>query len=277
MSTRTRIARRLLTALTLGTLAGGAPAQSGSGAFTSYQLINTDLGVNEPVLLKVSIENRTPYPLTVNLGSNGHGCCGFRAHLVRPDGQAESGPRIRPSELSVGDKVIEPLSTFSIIILVNKWFSFDIPGRYLLDVDNASPFGTDRVISPYPTDGHLIVDIGPRNPARLRQICEDLESRSSGHSRDATEAVEILAHVDDPIAVPFIAALLQSKERIAVPMLTETLARIADSAAVDALLSRLNGPWLDEDMPAFVRRALESIGAKTHDALIKARIEGALR
>ena len=160
-------------------------------------------------------------------------------------------------------------------MLVNKWFDFDIPGRYVLDVDNRSLLvDTNAPKSPYPTDGHLLIDVGPRDIGRLHRICADLEERlmNTNSATEAIEAEDALAHVIDPVAVPHIARLLQAKEGWN-SILVEALARIGDNAAVDALILRLNSPWKDENTPQSIRAALNRIEKKTSDPTIKLKIQ----
>jgi len=273
----------MLTALVaLALLANSASAQTTPGVYRSYTLVKTDLTVNEPVLLKFSIENRLPDALTVRVGADRGGCCSFQAKITRPDGRAEVAAPAVPMDggaVSFGSREIEPFSTYSTVLLANKWFDFDIPGRYILDVDNVSLLvDTTAPKSPYPTDGHLVIEIGPRDPGRLQRICADLEERlmNLDFATDAIEAEDALTHVIDPVAVPYIARLLQAKEGMT-SILVEGLARIGDSVAVDALVLRLNSPWKDEDTPRSVRAALDKIEKKTNDPTIKLKIQASRR
>jgi len=254
----------------------------GPGVYRSYTLVKVDPTVNEPVVIKFSIENRRPDALKVPTGSDYQGCCGFRARITRPDGRTEeAAPRapIDGGAVAFASREIEPFGTYSTTLLANKWFGFDTPGRYLLYVDNASLLvDTTAPKSPYPTDGQIVIDVGPRDTGRLEQICADLENRmmNTTSAADALEAEDVLTHITDPVAVPHIARVLETKETMT-PFLVDALAHIGDNAAVDALILRLNSPWKDQDTPRSVRGALDEIEKKTKDVTIKLKIQASRR
>lgn len=127
-------------------LAGGASAQVGPSGFRwSYELVKTDLTVNEPVFLRFTAKNETAEGATVNMGFNYiRGFGAFQGKIVRPDGRGEEGPKRHPSEVVSGvPPHIGPGESSGVVLLINKWFDFDIPGQYVLDIRRVLPVETD--------------------------------------------------------------------------------------------------------------------------------------
>jgi len=260
-------------------LAMSAQAQTGTAVRVSYEFIATDATVNAPVFVRVVVENGLPDELTFRFLSNPLDYGGFRGSILRPDGETRSAPREHPESLggssSVNYESIQPFSKFTKVLLANKWFDFDIPGRYFVELETTNILAKDRAKLLYPTRGETIVDVAPRDPTALERICADLEQRvmNAPNTLAETEPAEALAYVTDPVAVPHLARLLRAKERHLAPMLTEALGRIADLTAVDALISVRDGPAIDEDTPAMARGALNRIEMTTNDIGIKLKIQ----
>jgi hypothetical protein len=244
----------------------------------SFRLVKTDLTVNEPVFLTFSVENQLPHTVEINRGSNDNGCCGFFARIVRPDGRTEYGPKFRADELVGGPNVtITPYSTHSEELLVNKWFKFDVPGRYILDVENASPFGRDP--TPTYSGPSIIIDVGPRNAARLEEICMSLEIEAGAFLprdvRPAFRAAEILLHMNDPVTVPYIGRLLEMRGASEY-LLIRALEAIANGPAVDILIVQLSRTDRG-DIQLQSRSSLARIAQSTSDPILKLKADAALK
>ncbi len=94
------------------------------------------------------------------------------------------------------------------------------------------------------------------------------------NSAQTIESTWTLSHIKDPVAVPFLARLLAAREKLA-PDLVRGLQAIADEAAVDALISFANDEL--EERRLLARGALSRIESKTKDAMIRLKIEQALK
>lgn len=277
MSTRVQILYLALAGvMTVSALAGDAEAQTSPGVYKTYTLVKTDLTVNEPVFVRFSVQNTLPVAVKVGVGANFYGCCSFEARIRRPDGRLQY-PRARPLEGElVGDYEASPapLATYGKLLLVNKWFTFEIPGRYILYVSNTDPPATEGATGwPRSKEESVVIDVGPRDPARLEQICADIEAtwvQSPRDLRPAYDAAEALAYMDDPVAAPYIGRLFHAWESTAW-MLVEGLTRMADGPAVDILISHASSK--DETVRLVTRRALAVIEEKTTDPLIKLKIQ----
>ncbi len=122
----------------------------------------------------------------------------------------------------------------------------------------------------------MVIDVAPRDAAGLQRICSDLENKAMelSNSAQTIESTWTLSHIKDPVAVPFLARLLAAREKLA-PDLVRGLQAIADEAAVDALISFANDEL--EERRLLARGALSRIESKTKDAMIRLKIEQALK
>jgi hypothetical protein len=88
------------------------------------------------------------------------------------------------------------------------------------------------------------------------------------------ESADVLSYIVDPVAVPFLAGLLQPNmwfEQQAV----RGLGRIADGPSVEVLTANLSSP--SEDARVLARGALTTIRRTTKDPEIRQRIDDVLR
>jgi hypothetical protein len=160
---------------------------------------------------------------------------------------------------------------------VSRWFDFDVPGRYTLEIEYTRPFVSDgRLPFPLPPGHRMVIDVAPRDAAGLQRICSGLENKSMElpTSAESYESAATLSHIKDPVAVPFLARLLAAREKMA-PGLVGGLQAIANEAAVDALISFANDEL--EERRLLARGALSRIESKTKDAMIRLKIERALK
>ena len=278
-------------------LAVPAMAQLPVGVNVSYAIVGGDVTLNEPVFLVLSVENHLSEPVSVDLGMNYDS--GFRAKLTRPDGKVvdRSRPAARGSEIVVpGVEFVPPLNTFAKRLLLNKWFVFDAPGRYALDVEltipilvnpslNADQYVTreldvartkpilvNGVAAPSPTAGHVEFTVRERNPTHLTALCEELQRRAAVLGLGRRDAKEALSYVNDPVAVPYLKAMLGGNADQ--DLVIDGLARVGDAAAVEALISQTDHP----DLPTRTRviGALIQIARRSEDEALRQRIRDVL-
>jgi len=252
--------------------AAAAPQESGM-VRVSYTLVNADPTVHEPVFVRVSLKNGMDSSVKVDLGPDFYGS--FEPKLVRPDGRTGSWQRPWSVMGAPGTITVPAHGEAVQRLLLNRWFDLDVPGRYLLALDllGKAPL-VDGAPAAYLTKGEVEIEVGPRNPSRLEEVCEQLEEAATG-ARDldgAWEPTQTLTYVRDPIAVPHLARLLAAKGTLRA-MLIRGLEGIGDPAAADALIS-----WLQEtgDADGAARAALTRIQAKSDDPALKQKILAAL-
>ena len=267
------------TAMALSAVAAHcAGIQSNDGVTVRYAIANTEsITAKEPVLVKAVLENSLSERVTFDFAHNREDYPGFEATLVRPDGRIEQTTKLKKLEAaSVRTISIEPLGSAQMDLLVTKWFDFDIPGDYVLEVRvTTPPTRANGVPVPCDGSGHLVIPVGQRDPVRLQQVCAALERRISEPSAGASplDNVWALTHVRDPVAIFYIDRLLWQDERLS-PDLIAGLEGIGGGLAIEALISRLSNP--DRYIRAMARQALIRTKERTPDPLIKGRIEQAL-
>lgn len=108
---------------------------------------------------------------------------------------------------------------------------------------------------PTPSAGRISIEVRPRDAVVLRQICANLEEEiTSAPVSSSYELAEVLAHVKDPVAVPFLTHLLQTNDKMA--SVFAGLERIGDASAIERYYAmyqvslkidaRVSGhPWLE--------------------------------
>jgi len=237
-----------------------AGAQTNAGLEKTFELVRTSLTVHEPVVVKFTATNHLPVAVTTYKSLD--------TRLTRPDGRAPDGPPSQSPDY-FGPNPILPLAPFetrSTLLLLNKTYYFDVPGRYALNVTNydetPGPPPKQVISLPYQS---LTIDISPRDPARLSQVCGQLETAidAGPTTAEGYEAAEALAYMDDPVAVPYIARVLATDSRMFRWRLFPALARIGDAAAAETLISYL---WsADEEERTLARRDLSFILQATSD------------
>jgi hypothetical protein len=227
-----------LTTITASTM--GAQTTAG----VSYALVNHELTTNEPAFVRFSFQNETIEAVTLDVAFNDVGYGGFRGKLIRPDGRVVEGGKPSAAEAASIDRPrVEPGNSYSKLLLLNRWGDFDLPGRYILDIEATRPIITDNGTKlGIPTDGHLIIDVGPRDPHRLERICDDLLRKVIDSWPRVTdmETAAALSYIKDPVAVPYLSKLAEVGNGSFHPVAISGLARIADETAVDALIPLAN-------------------------------------
>jgi hypothetical protein len=255
-------------------------ASAASAVQLTYSLDRTGLTVNEPVLLKVVAENGTAEGVTIDLGTDFYG--NFHAKLARPDGRMEIVPKPHEVLWQVGFPGAIALAAHGKVekvLLLNRWFRFDMAGRYFLELE--LPEAPDSLAGSAPqvaSRGEIVIDVGVRDPERLMDVCAKLEKEvmtSAPSPPGEVSPAEILAYIEDPITVPYLVELLGKKPHLD-PLLAEGLGRIGDGPAVEALISSYLNSAFEYAKPT-VRAVLAGVEDRTSDSQIKERIRAALK
>ncbi|MGH9449473.1 MAG: hypothetical protein ACRD11_02940 [Terriglobia bacterium] len=101
----------------------------------------------------------------------------------------------------------------------------------------------------------LTLDVGPRNPKRLQEVCARLAvAASSPETGLALGPAETLSYVLDLVAVPYLVTVADGGTR---SIAVDGLARIAQREGLDAVLRQI-GPH-DAALRAAVRQGLYNL------------------
>jgi hypothetical protein len=225
----------------------------------TISLEKTVITQGEPVILNITFVNATPHGVVVNLGSEDEK---LDITVVDPAGRVLRRPAPRPRQgwaavdaFNVGEGATSVGS-----VSLNEWFIFDRVGPYQVEV-NLSPLSFPKEPFAYNISGNratLTLSVVPRDETSLASACADLLKRAKDlHSYSAAlTAARALSSINDPVAVPYLAAAAKRKEFAS--MMIAALARLKTTKAVEALV--LVSQSGDPETATSARAALTSLG-----------------
>lgn len=190
--------------------------------------IPADVGVtlHEPVIAELIFSNLAGPEIVVDTGQSSE--TGYDITITRPNGEPVKAGL--PYWATFPDTIsevwlthIQPGQSFKRPVLLNQWFPFEEIGRYHVAIN--VPVVEDAA--------NFWVNIGVRDEARLRAVCETLiKDAISLQSPRRLEAARTLSFVSDDLAIPY---LVQAASGASAYLALEGLARIDDAQAVSAL------------------------------------------
>jgi hypothetical protein len=243
----------LLLAVSL-VLAGGT-SQGRSQAAAAVTVTTVEfVTMHEPVVLRVSIANVEDTPLVAQFGWNRVG--GFSFELTGPDGSRSTRtPTVQEGIAKSETVVVQPRGAFSYPIILDEWFPMSQVGDYSLSVTFAGSVtrqGDDVSVGPLQRLRFRILD---RDPGRLKARCAELQRRAlDRHGSDFLDASAELSYVRDPIAVPYLLALITARESVRAAV--QGLGRIDGPEATKALEDL--STHTDPEVATLAIRALQS-------------------
>lgn len=253
------------------TLAPSTP-QSTTGVAISYSLATHSLTLHEPVVLDFSAKNETDRAVTLDLGQDRKG--GYEFWVTPPSGTRVKLPRYSRGGFTIGSKVsIEPGETFSQSLVLSEFYAFPLPGTYQLEGRLTQPIILNGGATQETDSGfHGVIEIGPRDDARLEAACNSLADRvdDSQTYEQAAQAALALSHVNDPVAVTSLRRALFARKLVEA-IAIHGLEKIGDDAAIRVLGSAMEAN-LPGDTAVLARAALQRIQQETPDAARKKAI-----
>jgi hypothetical protein len=236
----------------------------------------SEVGVHEPVLIKVSISNNTQQTVRIDLGPDRVG--NFRFICERPDGaRIVLKQQQREGIHRLGNLSILPSQPYVENILLSEWMDFDAPGQYKIKAELQSSVSAEDG-EPYRTQlfrGELSLHVTALDKEDIQKTCGNLFQKIllARSYEDAAAAARALATVKEPEAVPYLvqATALWHLQPITIPALGQTGGR----GSIEALISLLTSN--DPDSRAIARSTLGRLESQTTDAADKRIIRDALR
>src|SRR5689334_14442911 len=139
-----------------------APVMS-QAVLISYAMENSELTLNEPVIVQFHVKNPLPTPIQLDLGRDRKGNVVFT--VVKPDGKVLELRQPPREGISLSGKFsIAAGESYDQNLLVNEWTDFSTPGNYALKVKLATPIQTDAGASlPTNDPGEIKLTIASRN------------------------------------------------------------------------------------------------------------------
>jgi hypothetical protein len=245
----------------------------------SYSLSPNHVTLHEPIILNFSVINRSSEKINLDLGFAHEES--FLFTLKLPNGTSVQLPQHKWPDAggaSINPRFpIEPGKAYSQKLFLNAWYEFAEPGKYEIAVRLAVPIVNEQGASVEGTNEFRIaLEIAPRDPERLRQICADLAAQviQAGGSGVGQEPTKALAYIRDPVAIPYLEAALTPG-----PWLNSSavyaLAKIGGNESADILIRAMNTQSRKEERE-LVRIALDKLREASSDPLLKEKIEKAL-
>ena len=227
----------LLLAACSGSWAETLSAQT-EGVSVSYSLEPSVITMHEPLIVHFDVLNESTQLITLQLGTDRKE--NFSLVIQRPDGSKHERPPLPPREgaFQPGDVSLGPGRRLREQLLLNEWASFTTPGKYQLDVRLLTPIemssGAKFVSKSYRTSFEVL----PRDESQLKAACERLvqQIESTNDVGELHDAASALAHVDEPIVVPFLERALRSGKYVEHPVI-DGLARIGNEDAAQILIA----------------------------------------
>ena len=233
--------RSLLHALLLAACCGlwtESPSAQIKGVTIAYSVEPTVIAMHEPVIVRFDVLNESTQPITLQLGVDRKES--FSLALRRPDGSEQKRPPLprREGAFRVGKVNLGPGERLRHQLLLSEWASLSTPGAYELDVRLLTPIemssGAQFMSERYRTR----FEVMPRDEAHLKAACERFvqQIESTDNVEEMQGAAAALAHVDDPIVVPYLEQALGTGKYVEHQAI-EGLARIGNEDAVRILMA----------------------------------------
>jgi hypothetical protein len=233
-------------------------AQSTAGAIYADFTTREDISLHEPVLLQLTIENRSTERIKVDLGTDGKE--NLKLQITYPDGRVvEPQSPYTGGFARTGRIRISANDSFSRQYVLDEWVTFDEPGRYVVRAEIQSPIVVDNseIHPPAPAQS-LNVNIGARDEIRLREVSENFAriAVSARGSEAKSDAALALSYVMDPVAVPYVSSVLQQTDSVDW-LLVQGLVRHGTEQARAELIELSQSP--NEERSALARDALRRL------------------
>jgi hypothetical protein len=246
-----------LLALANGLAAGFAHAEECDRLKLALRPSEPTLPLHAPVFATLEILNEGTEPATVDLGKNLKG--NIRLVFTLPDGRTVNAPPYTPPPDGIfvpGLVVLRPGAPYTQQLLLNEWQELALTGRYRV-VLRVEPSPKSCIAERRSAD-EAVLEISPRDDARLAEICNRLASvAGSLKASAATAAAEGLSVTGDEACVPALVRVLKGDARGRSWALIG-LAKVGSKEAVAAVV----GEWhrFDEFDQAEALRAFISSG-----------------
>lgn len=245
----------------------------------SYSLSPNHVTLHEPIILKFSVLNSSSESINVNLGYYREE--NFLFTLKLPDGTSVQLPQRLPPAAGgsslVGRFSIAPGKAYSQTLFLNKWYDFAEPGKYEIVARLTTPIVTLKGVTVEGTnESRVALEIAPRDPERLKQVCADLAAQiiQAGGSNVGEEPSIALGYIRDPVAIPYLEATLNPGPWVN-SNAVYALVRIGGDESADILIRAMRTQSRKEDKE-LVRTALDKMREQSSDPLLKEKIERAL-
>lgn len=223
----------------------------------SVALRDASVGLNEPLLVDLTVSSRSAEVVGVDLGLNGK--ANIELTIWEPTGGVVTRTLGLEGFGASGKHSLNPGGTFVEKLLLNEWYEFAQTGTYRIKMtllnDDLVTSGTAALPQP---STEFSLQIGPHDPTGLEVVSQELADRAIGGERleERIEAANALSYIRDPLAVDSLVRVLWQGSLVA-HYAVDGLRRIGSVEALAALQAATDHP--DEDVRATVRSTLETL------------------
>lgn len=237
------LVRIICTAMAFALTQSARSAPRPNGAIQlKFALRQASVTVHEPIQGALSIHNELGRPIHVDLGKDCEENIEFA--ISPPQGGTSRGLRIARAGIGTTCEIeVLPGGNFSHEFELNRWYAFGQTGRYQVEPKiDASFFAQEGKLPVMGAAEILWIDILPRDPTRLGQVCQSL-SQVALNAKDLTtrvHAARTLGLMQDIVAAPYLAQLA-AKGAPFHDIAVDGLARIAEVEGLDVVITSL-GP-----------------------------------
>jgi hypothetical protein len=264
--------------LALPSASDTVPRQVSPTVALRYTTAQESFSVHEPIVVLFSVANNLPNTITLALGAQDIQF--FEFALASPAGQQVHEYWNMNQEVSLvtigsGKVQVPPGESYKLPLLMNRWFHFEAPGTYFLTLRLSTNIEVSNGSNIAPQSQTLRLTIRPRNAATLERICANLvkEVAAAPNAKAAQEPARRLSYIRDPVALPYLAKLLQYN-KLTDHFVVAGLERIDTDDAARVLLSLLNSNFADR--ASLSCSALLRMQSRIHDPAVKKAVKLAL-
>ncbi len=201
------------------------------GLFMSLRPLRESVSLGEPVLAELTITNEGAGAVELDLGRNQK-----EKLVITVNDKRTSSPGLPPGggisfpggvELAGGE-------SYSQILLLNEWTSFEEEGSYRLRLSLEVPHQT--VVSGGALAAEAVISVVPRDPVRLAATCESLASQAAKpDAAVSSHGGRALSYVSDPACLPALARAVRESPHGKEGAIT-ALARLSTPGAIDGVV-----------------------------------------
>jgi hypothetical protein len=252
----------LVSGVALRSASGGRPTPA-AGVTISFTIPESKVSLHEPVYIQFSMHNGLDEDARFDMGLDGKH--NFEFSVRKPDGSLiRIPPKPYPSTVLGNPAERAPLApgkTFTKTMLLNEWYQFPAPGRYVVEAKLGGQVQTvsGTPIAPTPVQ-EIPIQVTPRDPKRLKGVCEELTKGAVDvNAWEASKAAFALSYVNDPLAVPYLGRVLKES----VPGQYDAISglmRIGTPEAVQLLTSY--STTADPELKLQIENALQEIRSR---------------
>lgn len=238
----------------------------------TFSLVDSQVVLNQPVLLNLVIQNKLEDSIKLDLGQNYKEGFIFTIHF--PNGKRVQLPQLQSEGISlIGDVQLKPQQIYSQKILLNEWTDFALPGNYTIKGRLINPFESENGKTlEIDSNFSVTLDVQPKDTEHLKRISAALVQRinQTTNYKENAETALMLSYVNDPVAVPYLEKALTSNKMIE-PIIIKGLERIGSKNSVQALINIIDEKPKSE-IASLAKFSLSMIERKSSDSEVKEMI-----